>query len=54
MSYSPLQLALRRLYELVRKGVEYPDAEWKACREFKVKRAELAELYDEGIDWRQA
>lgn len=43
-----LNMALDYLQNLIAKGVEYPDAQWKACSEFNVSGIELQAMYDNG------
>lgn len=45
-SSSPLAKALATLNTLVRSGVEYPDAHWKASSTHKVDADALQALYD--------
>lgn len=41
-----LDQALTHLVRLVERGVEFPDAQWKATQRYKVDADELAEVYD--------
>lgn len=42
-----LSKAYAYLLELIEKGVEYPDAEWKAASKFDVASDDLRAMYDE-------
>jgi hypothetical protein len=41
-----LYAAFDYLSDLIDKGMEYPDAEWKAWRKFNVESDDLRALYD--------
>ena len=44
---SDLEKAFKYLIELVQKGVEFPDACWKASQKYGVPYVKLREKYDE-------
>lgn len=44
-----LDKAFEYMNSLIDSGVEYPDAEWKACLKFSVLAEDLTEMYDAGL-----
>ena len=44
---TPVDEALHALLEMIDEGVEYPDAQWKCCRKFKVSAQALQDAYDD-------
>jgi hypothetical protein len=46
-SWFSLIMALRSLIQMIKEGVEYPDAQFRASQRYGVNADELQKLYDE-------